>query len=160
MRMPYQNELYHYGIPGMKWGIRRYQNPDGTLTEAGKKRYGSIENLQAGMTKKQADKAAIKERKNRYEHRRSISSKDIDDEIARIESENKLKDLVEKDLMPGKAAVDKFLSGPTSKVLAAALAGGLSYLTYYGINKLGDKSYSVDYKKLAEYVAPNPNKKK
>ena len=33
------NELYHYGIFGQKWGIRRYQNPDGTLTDAGKKRY-------------------------------------------------------------------------------------------------------------------------
>ena len=31
--------LYHYGTLGQKWGIRRYQNPDGTLTEAGKKRY-------------------------------------------------------------------------------------------------------------------------
>lgn len=33
--------LQHHGILGQKWGIRRFQNPDGTLTEAGKKRYGS-----------------------------------------------------------------------------------------------------------------------
>lgn len=32
------SELYHYGIKGMHWGVRRYQNPDGTLTEEGKKR--------------------------------------------------------------------------------------------------------------------------
>lgn len=33
------NELYHYGKKGQKWGVRRYQNEDGSLTEAGKKRY-------------------------------------------------------------------------------------------------------------------------
>ena len=40
--MPDMNDyLIHYGINGMKWGIRRFQNKDGSLTEAGKKRYGS-----------------------------------------------------------------------------------------------------------------------
>lgn len=33
------NELRHWGIKGMKWGVRRYQNNDGTLTDAGKRRY-------------------------------------------------------------------------------------------------------------------------
>ena len=32
--------LAHFGIKGMKWGIRRYQNEDGSLSEAGKRRYG------------------------------------------------------------------------------------------------------------------------
>ncbi len=34
-----ENELKHWGIKGMHWGIRRYQNEDGTLTEEGKQRY-------------------------------------------------------------------------------------------------------------------------
>ena len=33
------NELIHYGVLGMKWGVRRFQNKDGTLTAAGKVRY-------------------------------------------------------------------------------------------------------------------------
>ena len=32
------NALYHYGVKGQKWGVRRYQNPDGTLTAKGKAR--------------------------------------------------------------------------------------------------------------------------
>lgn len=38
---PYSSELYHHGILGQRWGIRRYQNEDGTLTDEGKKRYGT-----------------------------------------------------------------------------------------------------------------------
>ena len=34
------NELYHHGIKGQKWGIRNYQNPDGSLTPEGRLRYG------------------------------------------------------------------------------------------------------------------------
>ncbi len=35
---PYSAELYHHGVKGQKWGVRRFQNADGSLTAAGKKR--------------------------------------------------------------------------------------------------------------------------
>lgn len=40
------NDLRHHGIKGQKWGRRRYQNADGSLTPAGKQRYGSQENFE------------------------------------------------------------------------------------------------------------------
>ena len=48
----YNNELYHWGVKGMKWGVRRYQNKDGSLTDKGKKRYGENSTEDASAKRK------------------------------------------------------------------------------------------------------------
>ena len=53
--------LEHHGILGQKWGIRRFQNPDGSLTAAGIKRYGGSKKLLLKATDK-----LIKEKYNQY----------------------------------------------------------------------------------------------
>lgn len=72
------NELYHYGIKGMKWGVRRYQNPDGSLTEEGRLRYQKgkgLYNYESVRTKKYARKYGP----NSYEYQ---LSSELDRKIA------------------------------------------------------------------------------
>lgn len=71
------DELYHHGIKGQRWGIRRYQNPDGSLTPAGVRRYGTAENFNKvqkqkskGLIERTRDKRKMKKlRKVREEKR-------------------------------------------------------------------------------------------
>ena len=68
--------LYHYGIKGMRWGIRRYQNPDGSLTPAGRKR---LEKADYKWAKKKTDKITA--------HAKKASQKELDrygDELLKL----------------------------------------------------------------------------
>lgn len=61
----YEVYLAHHGILGQKWGVRRYQNPDGSLTAAGRKRYAIDSDGKIRKLSSSERRAAVKMEKNR-----------------------------------------------------------------------------------------------
>jgi hypothetical protein len=102
------NELRHWGVVGMKWGVRRYQNKDGTLTKAGQKRYTKeMEKLKAEqkvLSNKKRTQAKIEKlnslRKSIDDQKREIGSNGKTSEKAKDVKTNKrtLKDLSDAEL--------------------------------------------------------------
>lgn len=89
--MAYQNELYHYGTLGMKWGVRRYQNKDGSLTPAGKKRYAK---LNSELNKLRP--GASKTRQSEYNKHVGVSDDELKARIARLKLEDEYSQLASK----------------------------------------------------------------
>lgn len=110
------NRLQHAGIKGMKWGIRRYQNKDGTLTPAGKKRYGDIhEDYAKAHSKKKVSEMSDTELRSRNN---------------RLQMEKQYKDLTKKTNV-GKKAVQTFIS--TAGTITAAVAAYGTYKKFGGM---------------------------
>lgn len=79
-----EEELKHYGIKGMKWGVRRFQNSDGSLTSEGRKRYGSgdLKEAQKKVDKGKAMVDGVK--KTRVKAAEKQHDKKIKDDLSKM----------------------------------------------------------------------------
>lgn len=112
------NELYHHGIKGMHWGVRRFQNPDGTLTAAGKRR----ERAEDRAARREAKQQRLWNAKNSSQ----LSDKELTDQILRLQREKQLKDLTNQSVAPGRKRVKDFLARHGDLALSAAITAGVT----------------------------------
>ncbi len=136
--------LFHHGIKGMKWGVRRFQNKDGSRTAAGKKREKTIS----------ADEQERSNRKSEVKNRRIMSSDDLRKKIERLKLEKEYKNLTKDDIAPGRKFVSEVLASGAKKAIPVMVAGTLAYAVKAAMTK------EFDIKEAANYIAANPNKKK
>ena len=103
------HSLYHHGIKGQKWGIRRFQNEDGTLTEGGKARYNK------DLTKKDPKKMSMEE---------------LQKDIARLQAEKNYEQLLKNKTPGSKTMIDQ--------ISHATMAAAVTFAGTFGALKLKD----------------------
>ena len=98
---PHNGWLMHFGILGQRWGVRRFQNEDGTLTEEGKERYRSTAVKKAEEYKAQADraKADLKDfKENGFKSKRLFDDDELEDALRAEGTLEKYKKIYIRDL--------------------------------------------------------------
>ena len=100
------DELQHHGIKGQKWGVRRFQNADGSLTTAGKQRASA-----------------------------TLTNAQLKQKIERLQLEKQLRELTNAEVNSGRVYAQKILKDVGSKVLTTAASGALLYAGKAAITK-------------------------
>ena len=126
--------LCHWGIKGMRWGVRRYQNKDGTLTAAGKKHYAgeggkaedySDEELRARINRLQMEKQ-YRDLQGDTNIRADDPNRELKAEKERLQLQKDVKQL-RSDVYGGQSFVKGVMKDAGKQFLTKAVAGAMSY---------------------------------
>ena len=157
----YRNELYHWGIKGMRWGVRRYQNKDGTLTAAGKKHYAGDGNAGEDAQESKTEYAPKRSGRNAEDY----TDEELRARINRLQMEKQYRDLqgqtniraddpnrelkaererlqlqkdvkqLRRDVNGGQTFVKSVMADASKKFLTNAASGAMSYAAKQFITK-------------------------
>ena len=113
----WRTELYHYGIKGMKWGVRRTPEQLGHRSAKKPKK----------ISVRAEDKKKKAEMRTASKNRRLLSTDEIRSRIERIKLERQLKDMTDEELTPGRKFVKDVMSSTGKKVVSTVATGATLY---------------------------------
>ena len=137
------DDIEHYGVPGMKWGVRRSQ---ASLDRSAGRKAARPKKVQPSRKERKAAKAESKAkdtsnksgRKRASRTRRSLSDNDVTDLVKRLENEKKLKTLIDQDVSPGRTFAKSVMSDAGKRALTTIATGGMLYGAKYAFDKQFD----------------------
>lgn len=140
----YTDELYHHGVKGQRWGFRRYQNKDGSLTPAGRRRANKLKEQYEKITGKPLKKKPIKavktvdqdQNKNEPKKIKDMSDNELRERFNRLNMEKQVGQL-EKDLEP---AGKKVMNRIKKDVIGPAMIDAGKRVLTNVLNDLGDQA--------------------
>lgn len=138
-----KNELEHYGVKGMKWGVIRTPEQLGhkqTPRHSGKKKPSRQERIR-------------QDRKQAFENRRLLSDEELRARINRLQLEKQFRELSDQDLHRGREVALNILGYAGSQTAKTVTAGTMLYAAKVGMTK------SFSWREAADYIAPKPKKK-
>lgn len=156
--------LAHHGVLGQRWGVRRYQNKDGTLTAAGKKRADKLKAEYTQITGKQLRRSPTKKISSDQKLAKTksigeMTNDEIQKKIDRIRLENTLKSLTPKQITRG----ERFLKAVKDSAVSIAKDKGTKLVGDYLDKKMRDAlgmNKQPSSKKLQEKAQEYENRRK
>lgn len=156
------NELAHWGVKGQKWGVRRYQNKDGSLTPAGKKRVQKLDSERRALTgritpfAKKIPTSDSQVKKKETRNPKKMSSDELKEKIARKRLEKEYREASRDSNSRGRKFVTDVLEDIGKKSLSnigtQAVNAGLAYAGNKAIEKIFKSNKSFTPEDVEKYV--------
>lgn len=144
------DDIEHHGVKGMKWGVRRSQasldRAAGRKTVKKKTVRSTLANRKAEKNKQKIAVARAKSkdtntksgRKTASANRRQLTDTDVSNLVKRLESEKKLKTLIDQDVSPGRSFAKTVMSDAGKRALTTVATGTMLYGAKYAFDKQFD----------------------